>query len=561
MSFNVQNLRTSTPGEYPPSLLPGQVAYNLAEEWLFVGNGSDVRTDINNQEILPPPPAGQGYITTPIRGGGSEGPPGPPGPQGPIGAQGSAGPQGIQGVPGSQGPAGPTGPNGPQGPQGVVGPQGVTGAQGGVGPGIEFQGQVATEEDLPQPSVQGYAYLVQADNSFWVYSSAGTWVNGGAIQGPQGIQGIQGPQGIQGIQGTEGPTGPQGITGAQGEQGIQGDQGEAATVTVGATTTLPAGDDAAVVNSGTASEAILDFAIPQGEQGLIGPQGPVGPQGPAGPVSPLGAFPTYMMAYTGNQTIVSLPGYGFSTVKYNVEDYDNTDGMYNTSSGVFTPTVAGWWQLNASASTFTTSGAESGIVILAPGPTRMGSGSFGSSRASVSGAWYFNGTTDSANVIIYSSVGGISIPQSDATTRFSGTFLGPLATAMSRTSSRTVSVPANVDGNTLVVYNNLVAGTDQWYETSTGKFQPSLAGWWQINANTRLVTGLNTTSGMALMLNGARIAQSADVGGINAAVSQLVYLNGTTDYIQVSIFSSNSGTVTFNANQAVFSTAYVGVAR
>lgn len=58
--------------------------------------------------------------------------------------------------------------------------------------------------------------------------------------------------------------GPQGATGAQGAQGAQG---EAATVNVGAVTTTAYGNPAQVINSGTESEAVLDFVIPQGKPG------------------------------------------------------------------------------------------------------------------------------------------------------------------------------------------------------------------------------------------------------------------------------------------------------
>lgn len=44
--------------------------------------------------------------------------------------------------------------------------------------------------------------------------------------------------------------------------------GASATVEVGETTTLPAGEQATVTNSGSETNAVFDFAIPQGEQGL-----------------------------------------------------------------------------------------------------------------------------------------------------------------------------------------------------------------------------------------------------------------------------------------------------
>lgn len=50
-------------------------------------------------------------------------------------------------------------------------------------------------------------------------------------------------------------------------RGSKGDPGDAATVTVGTVSTLPAGSSATVVNSGTSSAAVFDFGIPKGADG------------------------------------------------------------------------------------------------------------------------------------------------------------------------------------------------------------------------------------------------------------------------------------------------------
>lgn len=116
-------------------------------------------------------------------------------------------------------------------------------------------------------------------------------------RGDTGAKGDKGDQGIQGAQGVQGPAGtiairnvttgapgsaatvtnagtpsaavldlslPQGAVGAQGPQG---NTGAAATVQVGAVTTLAPGASATVTNRGTAAAAVLDFGIPQGAQG------------------------------------------------------------------------------------------------------------------------------------------------------------------------------------------------------------------------------------------------------------------------------------------------------
>lgn len=58
-----------------------------------------------------------------------------------------------------------------------------------------------------------------------------------------------------------------GATGATGATGEKGDTGDAATIQVGSVTTVPYGQTANVVNSGTEQAAVFDFTIPQGRPG------------------------------------------------------------------------------------------------------------------------------------------------------------------------------------------------------------------------------------------------------------------------------------------------------
>lgn len=54
-------------------------------------------------------------------------------------------------------------------------------------------------------------------------------------------------------------------------RGKGGQPGTAATVNVGSVTTGIPGSSVTVVNSGTSSNAVLDFTIPRGDQGIAGP--------------------------------------------------------------------------------------------------------------------------------------------------------------------------------------------------------------------------------------------------------------------------------------------------
>lgn len=395
MTVNIQNYRSLTAGEVPPSLLPGQIAFNLADELTFIGNGSDVRTDIYGTPILPNPPAGQGYFTTSSRSG--------------------------------QGPIGPQGPQGIQGPPGVDGAQGPAGPQGGVGPGIEFQGSVPTEADLPQPSTQGYAYVVDVDNSFWIYDSSGNWVNGGPIEGPQGIQGIQGVQGEQGIQGPEGPQGiegPAGGVGAQGPQGIQGVQGGVGPgiefqgsvpteadlpqpSTQGYSYLVEADDSFWIYDSSgnwVNGGAIQGPAGPQGPTGATGPQGPQGIQGiqgPTGPQGPAAVFPAAVVFKAEPTTSIAMPAN--TEVKFILPNASiNPQGYYNTATGRFTPQVAGVYHIDVALAFQPNNLAVSGWaqirvkkngtqVLWTETPNISGVGwSFGNTSTQIS----MNGTTD-----------------------------------------------------------------------------------------------------------------------------------------------------------------------
>ncbi len=190
---------------------------------------------------------------------GPEGPAGPAGatgaigPQGPVGPAGPQGPQGAQGIPGAtgaigpMGPAGPAGVNGTNGTPGVAGPAGppgatgATGATGAVGAvGMNFRGvwSAAVEYAVNDAvTFTGSTYLAQAAGSNEepdLYPSA--WA----------------------------------VLAQAGGVGATGATGAAATVAVGSVTTLAAGAQATVTNSGTAQAAVLNFGIPQGAAGISG---------------------------------------------------------------------------------------------------------------------------------------------------------------------------------------------------------------------------------------------------------------------------------------------------
>lgn len=171
--------------------------------------------------------------------------------------------------------------------------------------------------------------------------------NAGGLRGLTGEQGIQGPQGVPGQAATVTagttttlPAGSNatvqnvGSTSAaifnfgipQGEKGDTGETGAAATISVGTTTTLDPGEDATVTNSGTSSAAVFDFGIPKGAKGDTGSQGLPGQDGADG------FSPTATVSKTGDTATITI------TDKDGTTTAQISDGVTPTIDSALSPT-------------------------------------------------------------------------------------------------------------------------------------------------------------------------------------------------------------------------------
>ena len=111
-----------------------------------------------------------------------------------------------------------------------------------------------------------------------------SWTNNGGLENPETVN-VRGAQGeaatVQVGETTTLPAGSQATVNNSGSsgaavlnfgipQGTPGEDGQAATVQVGTVTTGAAGSQASVTNSGTENAAVFDFTIPQGADGASG---------------------------------------------------------------------------------------------------------------------------------------------------------------------------------------------------------------------------------------------------------------------------------------------------
>ena len=93
-----------------------------------------------------------------------------------------------------------------------------------------------------------------------------SWTNKAGLPNPASVN-------IKGAKGDKGDTGAQGIQGVKGDKGDTGEQGLqgiAATIRIGSVYTGEPGTNASVTNSGTSTNAILNFTIPRGNPGSGG---------------------------------------------------------------------------------------------------------------------------------------------------------------------------------------------------------------------------------------------------------------------------------------------------
>lgn len=92
-----------------------------------------------------------------------------------------------------------------------------------------------------------------------------------------------------------------------------------------------------------------------------------------------------------------------------------------------------------------------------------------------------------------------------------------------------------------IVISTEVADTHACYDTGNSRFTPSVAGWYQFNAVVNVSAALTSLSVIMFYKNGAEARRGTGYNSSSYAhaVSALIYCNGTTDYVELWLYSSN----------------------
>jgi hypothetical protein len=119
----------------------------------------------------------------------------------------------------------------------------------------------------------------------------------------------------------------------------------------------------------------------------------------------------------------------------------------------------------------------------------------------------------------------------------------------------------NQTGQSLATWTKAIYDTEEFDTAncfSSSRFTPNVAGYYQINAELDMAaSGGVSYSLVAIYKNGVEAKRGS---GINISsqgesypnVSALIYMNGTTDYLEIYGYTGGSGSVTWYGNGKVF---------
>jgi len=104
---------------------------------------------------------------------------------------------------------------------------------------------------------------------------------------------------------------------------------------------------------------------------------------------------------------------------------------------------------------------------------------------------------------------------------------------------------------TKVQINTESFDTASCFDTSLYRFTPNVAGYYQVQATCRISSTAPSTYVWAIYKNGSNIAElniaTTPAAYDNRTVASLVYMNGTSDYLEFYCYCSASSAQTFNA--------------
>ncbi len=143
-------------------------------------------------------------------------------------------------------------------------------------------------------------------------------------------------------------------------------------------------------------------------------------------------------------------------------------------------------------------------------------------------------------------------------TNFIGTASSATLYLLEANASVTYTMPGSYtsDPCRYSIVNNTVNVPSSWFNTSTYAFTPQKAGYWEIAASYDIYR--NSESSLTIQKNGSNVAVAGTIASVVQQIRKIVYLNGSTDYINVTNSGSNSNARSQNATNSWFQARWVG---
>jgi hypothetical protein len=155
--------------------------------------------------------------------------------------------------------------------------------------------------------------------------------------------------------------------------------------------------------------------------------------------------------------------------------------------------------------------------------------------------------SSSTTNIVLNNTGGVAVPS--LTVNSVPVLAGPAFSAyMSANQSLSATTFTKMQCNTEEF------DTASCYDTSLYRFTPNVAGYYQVNGNIETVGAVGSLVSVykngSLSKRGANITVGAYTYG--SIVSTLMYLNGSSDYIELYAYAAGSATLVGNSSQVCF---------
>ena len=270
----------------------------------------------------------------------------------------------------------------------------------------------------------------------------------------------------------------------------------------------------------------------------------------------------------GGYCSFSAPANAQTTVTNYVTNY-NPQNYFNPATGRFTPKTAGYYQINCVASG--QAGGFVGAAIIKNGSITAspwcyndtGGGNFSSVTPSC--VTYMNGSTDYLQVQVAPGATGKTI-----LVVFDGylscqTNTQVVGTTASARIYQLASQAIATGTMTKVSFGAATFDPQSWASLSNSRITPTIPGYYQVNAHLECSLTVLSAITCNIFKNGGNVSRNfagpAGQTGFNAtSVSDVIYMNGTTDYLEVYFEQGTGVSANIAANQATnfFSVELVG---